>query len=300
MVQVPVNKTNLAQRKDYGVMVARPGYNASYCADNQLLFNSSWPILQLAGVYEEELISQSGTTPSSGTLISTTTEDYSSYCAADKEYIYTKIVTKRYLVVTDYIDVVETYGARHNLGFRPLAFQSNTLSGVPGYVVVTNIDISTDVDYPYTEAPTGYYGGIGDYGIKSRAYFKHSMPRVGEEWGFGINSRLNSKLVQAVKTLDTAVEDNGTKNIRWRPPTDADGKEIFGIRDFEYFGFIKYNNSDIYTPRRAIFYPLLSPGSENTVIIDPGQSTSGYSPASLVVLRSPMVSPEVVEVTYGN
>lgn len=300
MAEVPVNTENLVKRKDYGVRVARPGYNASYCADNQLLFNSSWPILQITGVYKEELVSQSGTTPSGGTLISTTTNDYSSYCAADKEYVYTKVITKRYLVVTDYIDVVETYGTRHNLGFPPLAFQSSTVSGVPGYVVVTNIDISTDVDYPYTEAPAGYYGGIGDYGVKSRAYFKHSMPHVGEEWGFGINSRLNSKLVQAVKTMDTAVEDNGSTNIRWRPPKDANGKEIFGIRDFEYFGFIKYNQSEIYTPRRAIFYPLLDPGNEDTVIIDPGQSTAGYSPASLVVLRSPMVSPEIVEVTYGN
>lgn len=300
MADIPVNESNLVQRKDYGVRIARPGYNASYCADNQLLFNSSWPIMQITGVYKEVLLSQSGETPATGTLISTTTEDYSSYCASDTEYVYTKKITKRYLVVTEYVNVVQTYGVRHTLGFPPLAFQSGTVSGLSGYVVITNIDISIDVDYPYTEAPLAYYGGIADYGFKTRAYFRNTMPRTGEEWGFGVNSRLSSKLVQAVKTLDTAVEDDGVKNIRWRPPTDANGKEIFNVRDFEYFGFIKYDGSDIYTPRRAILAPLLDPGNETTAIIDPGQSTAGYSPASLVILRSPMVAPSLVEVQYGN
>lgn len=300
MADIPVNEQNLVKRKDYGIRVARPGYNASYCAENQLLFNSSWPILQIIGVYKEELLSQNGSVPGSATLISTTTDDYTSYCAADTEFVYTKVITKRYLVVADYVNVTQTYGVRHTLGYPPLAFQSGTVSGTSGYVVITNIDISTDADYPYTEAPLGYYGGAGDYGIKSRAYFMHTMPKVGEEWGFGINSRISSKMVQSVKTMETAVEDGGSKNIRWRPPVDSDGNEIFGIRDFEYFGFIKYTDSDVYTPRRVIFAPLLDPGNETTAIIDPGESISGYEPASMVVLRSPMVAPTIVEVNYGG
>lgn len=307
MADILVNEQNLVKRKDYGIRVARPGYNASYCAENQLLFNSSWPILQIIGVYKEELLSQNGSVPGSATLISTYTEDYTSYCASDVNFIYTKVITKTYLVVTTYVKVTQIYGAKHNLGYPPLAFKSETLSEESGYIVITNIDISTDADYPYTEAPLGYYGGAGDYGIKSRAYFMHTMPKVGEEWGFGINSRISSKMVQSVKTIETAVEDGGSKNIRWRPPVDSDGNEIFGIRDFEYFGFIKYTQDypfyygkDIYTPRRAIFSPLLSPGNENAVIIDPGQSPFGYEPASMVVLRSPMVAPTIVEVNYGG
>ena len=307
MADIEVNETNLIKRKDYGVRVARPYYNALNCAENQLLFNSSWPILQMVGVYKEELLSEEGSVPSTAVLTNTYTEDYTSYCASDAKFVYTKVITKTYLVVTTYTTVRQIYGVRHTLGYPPLAFKSDTMSGLSGYVILTNIDISTDVDYPYTEAPLSYFGGTADYGIKTRAYYRRAMPKNGEQTGCGINTRLSSKMVQAVKTTKTAVEENGIKNIRWRPPTDDYGKEIFGIRDFEYFGFIKYtqNNQyyygkDIYTPRRVIFAPVLDPGNETTAIIDPGQSTAGIEQASMVILRSPMVSPEIVEVNYSG
>ena len=48
------NKENLRNRSDYGVRVARPGYDANNCAQNQLLFNSGWPILQIAAIVKLE------------------------------------------------------------------------------------------------------------------------------------------------------------------------------------------------------------------------------------------------------
>lgn len=46
------NKRNLKEKSDYGVRVARPGFDANTCAQNQLLFNSSWPIMQIAEVID--------------------------------------------------------------------------------------------------------------------------------------------------------------------------------------------------------------------------------------------------------
>ena len=46
------NEKNLKNRSDYGVRVARPGYDANNCAQNQLLFNSGWPILQIAEIVD--------------------------------------------------------------------------------------------------------------------------------------------------------------------------------------------------------------------------------------------------------
>ena len=46
------NKYNPKERSNYGVRVARPGFDASTCAQNQLLFNSGWAIMQIAEVVD--------------------------------------------------------------------------------------------------------------------------------------------------------------------------------------------------------------------------------------------------------
>lgn len=46
------NKINLKERGNYGIRVARPGFDANNCAQNQLLFNSGWPILQIVDVID--------------------------------------------------------------------------------------------------------------------------------------------------------------------------------------------------------------------------------------------------------
>jgi hypothetical protein len=46
------NTPRLRKRADYGVRVARPGYDANECAQNQLVFNSNWPIIQIAEVID--------------------------------------------------------------------------------------------------------------------------------------------------------------------------------------------------------------------------------------------------------
>ena len=52
MAEWLTNKPNYKQRGDYGVRVARPGFDAGNCAQNQLLFNSNWAIIQIVAVID--------------------------------------------------------------------------------------------------------------------------------------------------------------------------------------------------------------------------------------------------------
>lgn len=299
MATPPFNENNYIRRKDYGVKVARPYYDVRSCADNQLLFNSSWPILQIVGVFKESLIS--GSVPAGATVTFTQTIDYD-YCAASKEVVYTKRVNIVYNLSGNISTVTQYWGYRHNLGYAPLAFPSSVLSGLSGYIVITNIDISKDVDYPYTDAPLEYFGGDLDYGVKTKAYYRKDMPHSSEILGYGINSRLSSKMVQAVKTEETIQAGTvNNKYIYWEPPRDEQDNVISGVDAFEFYGYGTEDGSDVYYPVQALYLPsgVDASGAEYVGVFSP-QYSADYSQTSLVVLRSPMVSPNVVEVNYGS
>lgn len=305
MADYALNKTNLINRKDYGIRVARPGYNALSCADNQLLFNSSWPIIQIVTVLPEILLETTGSVSASAILLSENETIYK-HCACTDKLVYTREIVTTYFDNDSIVNVTKKYGCNHTLGFPPLAFPSSQLSNTSGYVVITNIDVSTDVDYPYTSAPLAFVGGSTDYGIKSRAYYAPSMPRTGTEEGYGINTNISSKMIQAVKTLETAVpytdsQSQTVKYVTWEPPRDEDNKFIFGVTDFEYFAYGSNNN--VYEPVDAAMRPVTTTTSTAQYVVatlEQGGAGSGFTGvSSLVVVRSPMVAPEIVEVNYG-
>lgn len=303
---VPLNTPNRLNRKDYGVRIARPYYNAMDCADNQLLFNSGWPILQITGVYKESVVKTVGSAPSGATIVYTNTFNYDR-CGVDSENAYSKAEFITYISGSTTYNVQKLYGCRHGLGYPPIAFATKPISSLDGYIMVTNIDISTDVDYPYTDAPLEYFGGALDYGVKTKAYWKPNMPNVGEIRGYGINTRLSSKMVQAVKTQDTIVAgDSSNIFINWEPPRDEQGKLMSKIEDFEYFSYGMQTgtgtiNDNIYLPIGTAIMPMGATYSNaEYVSVRSFQSNPNYTKASLVVLRSPMVSPNIVGVTYGG
>ena len=303
MANYVLNDTNEVNRKDYGIRVARPGYNALTCADNQLLFNSNWPILQIVDVDKEELLETIGSV-SDEAIFLRTEEKSNTPCAVNDTNVASRQVDDYYFDNDEIKIVSKRYGCKHTLGYPPLAFASGDLSEVTGYIVITSINISEDVDYPYTAAPLAYEGASNDYGIKSKAFYTANMPREGEKSGFGINTNLSSKLVEAVKTLDSAhsySEGQITyKFVTWAPPKDDDGNFISNFEDFEYFAFV--GSSGYYDPGYAQFLPGGSSISQAECVRAQvlGQTYTGPATlSSLVVLRQPMISPTIVEVTYG-
>ena len=95
---------------------------------------------------------------------------------------------------------------------------SDGLSDKSGYIILFSLDISKDVDYPYTERPLALLSTT-DYGIKSASKF-------GKECrGFALICF--SKLVQAVKTEETAT-GSGDKRSTWSPVKSASEAEDGG------------------------------------------------------------------------
>lgn len=212
------NRKNLRKRADYGVRVARPGYDANNCAQNQLLFNSGWPILQIAKVVDlSKLVAgtkyrlrvtvqwqdtQDPWSPGhSGVLSDTITEVDTPPAGYTGTYTYNAptpsideglMVNRKYVRrdyggrVTEYnyptdiwtegniryTKITECRGMnfgqiQHRLGYTPLFIASEHISGASGYAVLFSVDITKDVDYPYTEEPLAFLSQTKDYGIKS-------------------------------------------------------------------------------------------------------------------------------------
>lgn len=344
------NKKTQKNVSDYGVRVARPGYDAGFCAQNQLLFNSNWPILQICEVmkvadmplvsaYEvEEVETKINTTtgdiisvkrltydatsvPSGSTGNATnyfTIDDWGGELKtvrANKKYIEVlvagNVTVYRYPVNSSTSGNVRTestkycrYYARrrksHRLGYTPFFMRSEDVSSTSGYVVLFSVDIAEDVDYPYTEEPLAMLHPTEDYGIKSSSIF----PKVD-----GLCSNMFSKLVQAVKTQKTAVS-NGGGDVRaiWSPVKNAGEATTKELYPYEFYSFIGNTTSGAgidggcyYT--RDIPYYLTRYSGANIANCWAATVTSTQSVVpqlnSLVVLRSPMVSPEYEERTVS-
>ena len=344
------NKKNLKNRSDYGVRVARPGYDANNCAQNQLLFNSGWPILQIAEIIKLdnmqadeqleykvittvmntdtwEVISTETVTsfpdePPAG-YTSTNTYEYDPYqyegefrlIQVNKKYVRKPVAGTRtsyiypyeshtegnILTTVDKTCVKSPYAKKqHRLGFTPFFCMSEDISDVSGYAVLFSVDISQDVDYPYTERPLELLRAGKDYGIKSSSKFGSRVP--------GLCSNMFSKLIQAVKTEETSLVGGEDKRAVWSPVENANEASGGELLPYEFYGFIGETSSPngidggVYYRREYPFYiSRFSGGTLNDAwaVSSGSYQTIINTKNSLVVLRSPMVSPEYEERTLS-
>lgn len=339
------NKQKLKERGDYGIRVARPGFDANTCADNQLIFNSGWPILQLVEVVdmgdnaeqERRYLLPNGswgsTLPSGYTYDSTNHDPVGlTRFSVNRKYIrYFAGVNTYYN--RDYVAVQEYIYRRkkHHQPYIPFFFDMERLSGVASKkIALFSIDLTTDVDYPYTEGDLPLVAELGDYGIKSSSIFGDRVP--------GLCSGQFSKLVQAVKTQETAVFDLATvhppypaygdpggqgKLPFWSPLARNYTKDLNSspLSPFEAYAFVDEGTMAIdanYNARWAYddntdggpYYQLYGTselnntplGNSTMVSGEPyvytmyGGAAAAIKKASLVILRSPMVSPDYKEV----
>ena len=268
--EYPANKKNLKKKGDYGVRVAKWGYDASACTDGQLLFNSNWPIIQIAKMQkidgEPKLIGSTEYPEISSQTPYELTEEYDRNIAGvDRRYVYTKAHIRKYTYIAGYDPTYgyplyyefwqcDLYGFTHALGYAPLFFSEQDFNGYdPNHnrVVLTNIDIATDVDYPYVSKPSIGRAYSSDYGIKSKAYYSGQFPKTGSRRGVGLDTAIQSKQIMAVKTQDTLAKegwpiiDPNTNppltepaSCVYYPPKNDKGEPLMGADQFEYYGFV--------------------------------------------------------------
>lgn len=337
------NTPRLRKRADYGVRVARPGYDASECAQNQLVFNSNWPIIQIAEVINlnknvetryvwlNQTYSESGVTREwsetepAGITYSGGYERVG--FSVGKNYIwyqtYSQTGTDSNNKVWQKITYKKIY---HGLGYPPMFYRSEDISNISGYLIITSVDLSVDIDYPYTEGATMFLGSLSDYGIAGSSKFGKRVP--------GLRSDMFSKLIQAVKT-----EKTSNAPVKYGPNSEYISSEA-GIlywsplkrlvdwegclEPYEAVGYYGFNNpfgeADVITQEgnelasfgtdgpyyrddqaiiRAVPYSGTASGSifgDGVAFTNMGQATYGSKYASMVIIRSPMVSPEYEEI----
>ena len=343
------NKYNPKERSNYGVRVARPGFDASTCAQNQLLFNSGWAIMQIAEVVDFRnqpaqylYIMTTNTTvydSATGTYnfseeseeVSSAPSGYNSENDFETSFFHDVLVNKRYVLksagatyhiyyypaeqttvgtvtttVSKRCSRYSVYKKAHGLDFVPFFAKSEWLSGVSNCVLLFNIDIRRDVDYPYTEEALPLISKTGDYGIKSESIFGDNVP--------GLCSNMFSKLVQAVKTEETVQGDRdmggGASDTRaiWSPVNTDDPNEVpaGAFLDYEIYAFVedKYfsvpDDGGEYYREQPVQYMSGSFGGaaqDAWAVTTSSFQSMMEDKNSLVALRKPMVSPSYEEIT---
>lgn len=341
------NKPNYKERGDYGVRVARPGYDAEICAQNQLIFNSNWPILQITKVFNIDLDELIANDELDHIYYDYTNDEWidaippeATYSGSggflgwgikvSKNYVWVSDGGKAYYVASDNYHAYLDIGYKkfyHGLGYVPFFIMGSMVGAEVEYttyagtgpVILTSIDISKDIDYPYTEGALPLLNPIKDYGIKSTSEFGPNVP--------GLCSNMFSKLVQAVKTTKTSrwevnIGDGVEKYLCWSPFNSADEVVSGEVNKYEAYMFDAFGSpfvspgfySNFYNTKlnedifgEGLYYSISIPRmlalTDSPSLYSSAAAYSNietapqhYKDASLVILRSPMVSPEYEEV----
>lgn len=315
------NTKKLKERGDYGVRVARPGFDASNCADNQLIFNSGWPILQLCAVIDFDKATDTYTRYllPDGTWVDELPAGYEDMGPSWSSDLYDKVgvndkYCRKFVSAEAYMNM-DTYDEatgvtykrmRHYLGYTPFFIPADDVTGTTSNkVLLFSIEIETDVDYPYTDAALPMVSIPDDYGMKSSSIFGDKVP--------GLSTGQFSKLVQAVKTQETAKyteEISGTKIPYWSPLGDIPSEPLSKspLLPFEAFGFAiegfsNYGDDPAFDEKDGGYFTpvfarsIADGGSELAYVYSlQSQAAQYFKKSSLVILRSPLVSPDYEEI----
>lgn len=289
------NLSSIIGRRKYGIKIALPGFDVRTATDTQLLFNSSFPILQTK------------IWASLGTL-----SDNMHDVNFGGEYLGKK-------------GTLHIHRWAHNLGYPPffLSFAWERFNPVWQYgvdekyiysfrenprrtgekVLVCPIDITRDVEYPYTSSAvpidSNTVSKIGKYGLKtSEAGF--DSEGMGQDFQ-GFNMRIQSQMVLAVKTMKTIAE----------PPVNEDDParvvytlpKNMNFSNTSVYGFMKFEKG--ISPYDFEYWTATQIGGQSagTLFVSKEANTADIFtvkkiPVSLVAVRQPMFAPVTTESTF--
>ena len=245
------NTINLLPISDYGLKVSKAGFDALTAQDNDLLLNSSWPSLQIVKV-----VVSTDTTP----------------IAHGLPYPTLAVI------------IGQDPHLPYNNVFSPIDSDSTYVYPNIGTVIIYNLDISTDVDYPYTDKPKVLSTYDDNYGVKM---VKKGLDISSTDMrDFILHSRCGSPMVLAVKTEKTVSPKN---------PTYIQYTNKIGYPTF-VFGYIYNSSLDSYVvaPPAGQAYPITFSNGTTSYVQIGVFGTKG----SLVILRSPMFSSSPIGVVY--
>jgi len=292
------NTSTLITRRDYGLKVAMPGFDARTAGDNQLLFNSSFPILQIK-ILSELYCKGTGVLEANqggeyiGTIGAGTNRVFRWYHGLGFPPFFLLLNNNGVMFNTDYaVDENYIYRIGHDWPVQ---------DGMK--VLVCPIDLTKDIEYPYTAKPfeSPQFNTL-NYGFKSIEY---GDINVDDFNNLGINIRLQSQMVLACKTMNTSTipaspTDYTIIPIDYTLPTGMT------IQDVVSYGFARRPiDSNTTGSPTAYFSVGQNTQSPPSVFVDyPAgigniQLQTFYStPGTLVVTRLPFTAASISQGTF--
>ena len=286
------NKSTLISRRNYGMKIAMPGFDVRTAGDNQLLFNSSFPILQI------KALAALGT---------------------NSDNMHDTNFGGEYLGNEFSFHVHRWY---HGLGYPPLFIILNkegtqynneyavdnqfiyTIKQNPRrkeeWVLLCPINIREDIEYPYTARPVEIddytKNAIGNYGFKSIKYGSMTDDNFDN---LGFSMRLQSQMVLAIKTDDTVIGKPTGQfdqfDVEYRLPKGMT------VNDVMVYGM--YESKILNTDKKVWSHTAQYGQGAPAIFIDRANNraymrTTVNIPVSMVVTRLPMVATHRTEGTF--
>lgn len=294
------NSSTLITRRDYGLKIAMPGFDAKFAGDNQLLFNSSFPILQIK-ILSELYCMGIGSTEANqggeyiGTVGQSTQRVFRWYHGLGYPPFFL-------LLDENGVRFNNNYAADDEYIYRMGDFYEGDWPVKENIkVLVCPINLKKDIEYPYTALPLEKPQiNTLDYGFKSVEYGEINDNDFDN---LGIDIRLQSQMTLAVKTQETSTEPADATDFTV-VPVDYTLPTGMTINDVVSYGFAEraLDSNDDNSPR-AYFSVGQSGQAPPSVFVNYPfdnniqlQSLKSQ-PGSLVITRLPMVAATSTEST---
>lgn len=324
-----ISTSTLIGRKDYGVKIARKYFDVNTATDEGILFNSSYPMLQMtylvADVTELPHVEQDIVVQTSGG---------SSYVAG-YEFVYT--LEHRLGYVPLVIDLSEStkfvnrstymsggwtgYSCKleitRNRIYARVQFESYTevtpeqKAKIPQYAknyvqfLVTQVGIRHDVEYPYLFSPQELSANDipTDYGVKT--LLNGAEPTTEDPYNIGINLNLFPQMVLAVKTEET-ISDNwsqypGRYATIYQVPDEIDYTPMYycfkcdNVQDSYGDDVFESQNYAAQSLGGHRYFPDTRRIYQNAAYTDLATGTVYKGKTSLIVLRMPLLAAQTQE-----
>lgn len=276
------NRLQNAVNTDVGVKISKPGYDARRSAGSNLLYNSSWPTLQVA--FETTITNPLTGGGSTGTVNHKLNFPPFTFVWAigpDPSGLTGAVSSRRIPAVAD-VDKNNVYLKTTGLSNIETDF---LYSATKLHIKCFQLDLSKDVDYILAAGETFKTPYDNNFGIKMVKQNKNIDSKDLRD--FVIHSRCQGALVLAVKNQSTSSPSN---------PTTVQYSSKFTTPVWVY-GYVRTT---------ALKYRWASLGGQSY----PQTKTDGFitnvtyvavagdDGATLVVLRDPMFAPNAVIATY--
>lgn len=287
----------MRSRSDYGLKIAKRGYDAMFAADNQLLYNSSFPVLgiveYLTAKTQWEIV-ESGSyiywNEFNGTTSTRWRHSMRRIHGLGHAPMVVPLKAEAWVQTSSEITWNEKYIYFERTFFTEAEYNAFLAAGsITGDYIVMNVDIETDVEYPYvSDGLETQWGEQIDYGIK---HLLTDDPNSKDPMDLGLNANIQSMLVLAVKV---ATGDNPNQNVFI--PNGIDPSELAP------FCFIKSSSTGRWraggVSAQAVngYRPAMPAYGIDYYLID-GQLFA--EKCSLVLVRSPMISSDKSTYTFN-